>query len=150
VERKEPAYRRSWTRVRNFRAEYSYRQLVRQHDLSGVPTVLVRQFAAVSVRAHQLDRQIAEIEKRTPLVTDMDDAVYTRWCFLISEFRRYADSLDKLAKTVFAKRESQAVDIFTLMNRDVETVEPGANPDPVADAPESVKENSSSANDRVD
>jgi hypothetical protein len=105
MEPEKPAYRRSWTRIRNFRAEYSYRQLVRQHDLSGVPTVLVRQFAAVSVRVHQLDRQIANIERHTPLVTDMDDAVYTRWCFLVGEFRRYVDSQAKLAKAVFAERQ---------------------------------------------
>jgi hypothetical protein len=79
-----------------------------------------------SVRAHQLDRQIANIEKRTPLVTDMDDAVYTRWCFLVSEFRRYADSVDKLAEAVFVERQAQTVDIFSLMAQQdqVETVEP--------------------------
>jgi hypothetical protein len=126
MDREKPAYRRSWTRVRNFRTEYSYRQLIRQHNLSGVPTVLVRQFAAISVRAHQLDRQIAEIEKGTPLVTDMDDAVYARWCFLVSEFRRYADSVDKLAKAVFVERQAPTVDIFSLMAQQdqVETVEP--------------------------
>jgi hypothetical protein len=117
MEREEPAYRRSWTRVRNFRAEYNYRQLIRQHDLSGVPTVLVRQFAAVSVRAHQLDRQIADIEKRTPLVTDMDPATFQRWCFLISEFRRYADSVDRLAKRVFVEREPGAIDLEAAMRR---------------------------------
>jgi hypothetical protein len=126
MERETPAYRRSWTKIRNHRAEYNYRQLIRQHDLSGVPAVLVRQFAQVSVRAHQLDRQIANIEKRTPLVTDMDDTVYTRWCFLVSEFRRYADSVDKLAKAVFAERQAPTVDIFSLMAQQdqVETVEP--------------------------
>jgi hypothetical protein len=53
MKRENPSYTRSWTKIRNHRAEYSYRQLIRQHDLSGVPTVLVRQFAAVSIRAHQ-------------------------------------------------------------------------------------------------
>src|ERR1700746_302970 len=123
---REPAYQRSWTRTRNYRSEYSFRQLVRQHDLSGVPTVLVRQFAAVSVRAHQLDRQIANIERHTPLVTDMDDAVYTRWCFLVGEFRRYVDSQAKLAKAVFAERQAPAIDLVAQMAQSdgAEVVEP--------------------------
>jgi hypothetical protein len=112
----QPAYQRSWTRTRNYRSEYSYRQLVRQHDLSGVPTVLVRQFAQVSVRAHQLDRQIAEIEKRVRLVTDMDDATFARWSYLTSEFRRYADSVDRLAKAVFGEQHREpALDLVASM-----------------------------------
>ena len=130
---REPAYRRGWTRVRNYRTEYSYRQLVRQHDLSGVPTVLVRQFAALSVRAHQLDRQIAEIERRVRLVTDMNATTFERWCYLTSEFRRYADSVDKLAKAVFGNQQrGTPIDLVSMMAAQqsdaVETVEPDVEP----------------------
>jgi hypothetical protein len=126
-----PAYQRSWTRTRNYRSEYSYRQLVRQHDLSGVPTILVRQFAQVSVRAHQLDRQIAEIEKRARLVTDMDDATFSRWSYLTSEFSRYADSVDRLAKAVFgSEHRPPPLDLVAQMAQadTAETVEPEHSP----------------------
>jgi hypothetical protein len=124
--RKEPTYQRSWTKVRNWRSEYTFRRLMQQHDQSGVPSVLVRQFAAVSVRAHQLDRQIAGIERRTPLVTEMDEDVFTRWCFLVGEFRRYADSTAKLAKAVFADRQAPAIDLVGQMAtaEPVEVAEP--------------------------
>src|SRR5215472_10593764 len=108
MDRREPAYQRSWTRIRNHRAEYNYRQLIRRHDLSGVPTVLVRQFAQVSVRAHQLDRQIAQIEKRVRSVIEMNDVQFQRWSYLVAEFRRYADSVDRLAKAVFTSSSAPA------------------------------------------
>jgi hypothetical protein len=111
-----PTYQRSWTRTRNYRSEYSYRQPVRRHDLSAVPSVRVRQFAQVSVRAHQLDRQIAEIEKRVRLVTDMDEATFARWSYLTSEFRRYTDSVDRLAKAVFGEQHrAPAFDLVAAM-----------------------------------
>jgi hypothetical protein len=124
----EPKYRRSWTRIRNARSEYTYRQLIRRHDLSGVPEILVRQFAQVAVRAHQLDKQIADIERPVQRsVIKMDAATFQRWSFLMSEFRRYADSVDRLAKAVFGgDRRPPSLDLVAQMARatEAETVEP--------------------------
>jgi hypothetical protein len=97
-----PKYRRAWTRVRNQSTERSYRQLLKKYDLAHVPLVLVKQFAQVAVRANQLDRQIAEIEKGVhSSVLAMDATTFQRWSDLMSEFRRYVDSVDRLAKAVF-------------------------------------------------
>jgi hypothetical protein len=137
MSRPEPAYRRSWTKVRNIRAEYNFRQLIRHHDLSGVPTVLVRQFAAISVRAHQLDREIANIEKRVQLVTDMDDVTFTRWCYLTSEYRRYADSVDKLAKAVFGnEHRAPSLDLVAAMAQHIDAPEPVEPEQPESETPE--------------
>jgi hypothetical protein len=54
-----------------------------------------------------LDRQIAAIERETRSVMDMDEGVFTRWSFLVGEFRRYADSTAKLAAKVFASARRQ-------------------------------------------
>lgn len=123
-----PKYRRSWTRIRNARSEYSYRQLIRQHDLSHVPQILVRQFAQVAVRASQLDKQIAEIERPVDRdVTKMDATTFHRWCYLMSEFRRYADSVDRLAKAVFGEQHRPpAIDLVAQMAQPPEDVEEAA------------------------
>jgi hypothetical protein len=104
-----PKYHRAWTRVRDRSTERTYRQLLKQYDLAHCPQVLVRQFAQVAIRSNQLDRQIAEIEKGVHgSLLAMDATTFPRWSFFMSEFRRYADSADRLAKAVFGERASAA------------------------------------------
>ena len=120
-----PIYQRTWTRVRNYRTERRKRELVKKHDLSGVPIVLVHQFAQLSVRAEQLDRESFLIQKQMPCVTEMDDVTFARWCFLVTEHRRTALALTASAKSVFGEQHrAPAIDLVALMQQPVaESVE---------------------------
>src|SRR5437764_14021453 len=57
------ARRRSWTRTGDWTSERAYRELVRQHNLSHVPTILLKQFAQLGVRPAQYNSKISELER---------------------------------------------------------------------------------------
>jgi hypothetical protein len=133
----EPAYRRSWTMTRNLRAERRSRQLVRQHDISGTPLVLVHQFSQLTVRADQLDRQLVAIQRRVARVTDMDADTFARWSFLVTEHRRCALAIATLAKSIFGEQHRPPEDdLVSMMARDVATdAETVVEADPPAEPP---------------
>jgi hypothetical protein len=63
----------------------------------------------------------------------MNATTFERWCYLTSEFRRYADSVDKLAKAVFGNQQrGTPIDLVSMMAAQqsdaVETVEPDVEP----------------------
>jgi hypothetical protein len=122
------AYRRRWTQIRNYRTERRRRQLISQHDLSGTPVVLVGQFAQLSVRSEQLDREIFLIDRQVKHITDMDAETFARWSFLVTEHRRCALAIAQLAKSVFGEQYKEpALDLVGMMangNDAAETVEP--------------------------
>jgi hypothetical protein len=127
-----PTYQRSWTRTRNYRSERRSRELVKKHDLSGVPVILINQFSELSVRAEQLDREIVVIQKRVLHVTDMDEVTFARWSFLVTEHRRCALAITSLAKAVFGEQHRPpTIDLVAEMSRldQVEPVPEAAEPE---------------------
>ena len=51
--------------------------------------------------------------------------MYIRWCYLTSEFRRYADSVDRLAKSIFGdQRRRPPIDLVAMMAAQSENAEP--------------------------
>jgi hypothetical protein len=109
-------YERRWTTIRNYHRVYTDLELVQQYHLRGVPTVQVGQFAAVAVRAYQLDWQISEIEKRVRFVTDMDDGLFRCWSHLTGEYRRHADNVDRLAQAVFTQQHLSPLEPVAAMS----------------------------------
>ena len=108
-----PKFRRSWTRIRDYSTERAFRELVRTHDVSHVPTIMLKQFVALGVRASQYNRKIRELEKEAEVNRgEMSDGVWARYTFLVTEHRRCALAMAVLAKSIFGdERRAPAIEL---------------------------------------
>jgi hypothetical protein len=122
-------YERSWTRERDFASERAFRRLKRERDLSGVPVLLVRHLAQVSVRAGELNERIIKIEREARANDGaMDSGTWQRWCYLVSEYRRFALAIATLSKSVFAEQRQQSdFDLVAAMAGPIETTASAKN-----------------------
>jgi hypothetical protein len=82
--------------------------------------------AQVSVRASELNERIINIEREARAHDGaMDPETWQRWCYLVSEYRRFALAIATLSKSVFGeRRQSQDFDLVAAMASAVATVEP--------------------------
>lgn len=132
------AKRRRWTRIRDYSTERAFRELVRQHDLSHVPTILLKQFAQLGVRSAQYNRKIRELEKEAEHNSGtMDAEAWSRWTFLVTEHRRCALAIATLARSIFNNEhrpgEIDLVAMFAKQATEAETVEPAQRECPELD-----------------
>ena len=123
------ARRRSWTRIRDWTSERTYRELLRQHNLSHVPTILLKQFAQLGVRSAQHNSKIFELEREAENNGGkMDQEAWSRWTFLVTEHRRSALAIATLAKFIFSDEHRPAeIDLMAMLAKqapETETVEP--------------------------
>jgi hypothetical protein len=133
------ARQRRWTRIRDYSSERAYRELVRQHDLSRVPTILLKQFAQLGVRSAQYNRKIFELEKEAEDNGGrMDPEAWSRWTFLVTEHRRSALAIATLARSIFGdKHRPREIDLVSLMAQQAEDppAEDPPNGEPPAEDP---------------
>jgi hypothetical protein len=92
-------YKRTVTIRRNLRAERLFRKLTREHELVGVPTVMLKRYCQLAARSAELDTQAREL-RQGGLNNDAD---WQRWTFLVAEFRRYAATEAQLYRVIFSE-----------------------------------------------
>ena len=116
-------------RICDWTSERAYRELHRQHNLSHVPTILLKQFAQLGVRSAQYNRKIFELEREAESNGGkLDPEAWARWTFLVTEHRRTALAIATLARSIFNdEHRAGEIDLAAMLAEqahDAETVEP--------------------------